>query len=188
MISQAGQQVSDLSVSGSDKSGNIVLVGFMGSGKSAVGRELQRLTGFRLVDVDTEVERAEGMSINDIFSSRGEAAFRDAEAREISRISESRGQIISTGGGAVLRQDNIETLSGSGAVVCLSASPETIYKRTKRNRDRPLLQVDDPLKKIREMLAQRQPYYDKADATIDTEGKNPFEIATEVLEAVGWKR
>jgi shikimate kinase len=172
----------------SDKARNIVLVGFMGTGKSAVGRELRRLTGFRLVDVDTEVELAEGMSINDIFGSRGEGAFRDAEAREIGRISEGRGQIISTGGGAVLREDNMEALAHSGAVVCLFAPAETIYQRTRRNSDRPLLQVDDPLEKIREMLRERQPYYEKADVTINTEGKNPFEIATEVLEAVGWKR
>lgn len=159
----------------------------MGSGKSAVGRELQRLTGFRLVDVDAEVERVEGMSINEIFSSRGQEAFREAEAREIRRITSERGQVISTGGGAVLRDDNMSALSESGPVICLEASAETIYKRTKRNRDRPLLQVDDPMGRIREMLSERGPFYRKADVTVNTEDKNPFEIATEVLEAIGWK-
>lgn len=187
MMPQAGQLASDPTVSLTENTRNIILVGFMGTGKSAVGRELHRLTGFRLVDVDAEVERAEGMSISDIFDSRGEGAFRDAEAREILRITEGKGQIISTGGGAVLRQDNMDALLRSGVVVCLAASAGTIYKRTKRNKERPLLQVEDPRGRIEEMLAERLPYYKKADVTINTEGKSPYEIATELLEAVGWK-
>lgn len=167
---------------------NIFLVGFMGTGKSAVGRELQRMTGLRLVDVDAEVEQAEGMSISKIFEVRGEAAFRDLEAREIMRISEGRDQIISTGGGAVLREDNMEAFSGSGVVVCLTASAETVYERTRHNTRRPLLEVDDPMEQIKNLMNERQPYYEKADAMVSTDGKSPYEIAQEVLEAVGWKR
>jgi len=170
-----------------DRTRNIILVGFMGTGKSAVGRELRRLTGFRLVDVDAEVEQAEGMSIMEIFASRGEEAFREAEAREIRRITKDSGQVISTGGGAVLREDNMKAFSRSGDTICLLASAETVYARTKRNTERPLLKVDDPLKKIKEMMTEREQYYRKADFTVDTEGKNPLEIATEVLEAIGWK-
>jgi len=172
----------------SDNTRNIVLVGFMGTGKSAVGRELQRATGFGLVDVDAEVERAEGMSIEEIFNNSGEGAFRDAEAREIRRISEGRGQIISTGGGAVLRKDNMDVLLDAGVVVCLTATAESVYKRTRHNTKRPLLQCDDPLEQIRKMLDERRPFYEKADVMVSTEGKSPYEIAEEVLEAVGWKR
>jgi len=160
----------------------------MGTGKSAVGRELQRMTGLRLVDVDAEVERAEGMSISNIFETRGEAAFRDLEAREIRRISEGRDQIISTGGGAVLRDDNMEVFSRSGVVVCLTASAETVLERTRHNTHRPLLQVDDPMEQIRNLMNERLPYYEKADAKVSTDGKSPYEIAQEVLEAVAWKR
>lgn len=166
---------------------NLVLIGFMGAGKSVVGRELQRMTGFRLVDVDTEVERIEGITISEIFATSGEAAFREVEAREIRRISEGRNQIISTGGGAVLRADNMEALEEGGIVICLTASAETVYARTMHNTDRPLLQVEDPQGRIQEMLRQRRPYYDKASYVIDTEGKSPYTIASEILEAVGWK-
>ncbi len=160
----------------------------MGTGKSAVGAELCKMTGYKLVDVDSEVERVEGMSIKEIFETRGEPAFREAEAREIGRILERRSQVVSTGGGAVLRDDNMAALSGGGVVVCLRAPAETIYERTRRNRNRPLLDVEDPLGKIREMLEERRPFYEKADIMIDTGDKSPYEIAQEVLETLRWKR
>lgn len=167
---------------------NIVLTGFMGSGKSAVGSELARMTGYRLVDVDHRVERSEGMSISDIFKDRGEPAFRDAEAREVAGLGAGRNQIISTGGGVVLREDNMSTLKEGGIVVCLTSTPETAYERTRRSTHRPLLKTEDPLARIRRMMREREPYYLKyADVMVDTEGKSPYEIASEILEAVGWK-
>ena len=160
----------------------------MGTGKSAVGMELKKMTGYKLVDVDAEVERAEGMSIKEIFVTRGEPAFREAEASTIARVMQGRSQIVSTGGGAVLRDDNWAALAAGGVVVCLQASAETVHQRTGRSRNRPLLDVEDPLEKISEMLEERRPFYEKADIMIDTEGKSPYEIAAEVLEAAGWKR
>lgn len=167
---------------------NIVLTGFMGTGKSVVARELSRLTGYRLVDMDREIEAAEGRSIDDIFASEGEAAFRELEAREVLRVSAERGQVISTGGGVVLRQDNMDALGADGAVVCLSASAEVIYERTRRSSHRPLLKDKDPVARIKAMVDEREPYYREAGAMVETEGKSPYEIALEVLEAVGWKR
>jgi len=167
---------------------NIVLTGFMGTGKTEVGRELSNILRWRLIDVDDEIVRARGMAIKDIFSSLGEEAFRDMETEMIREVSKNRNVIISTGGGAVLRQENMDILRGCGIVVCLTATPETILKRTSNNDERPLLKVDDPLKRIRELLEFRRPYYEKADVMVDTESKTPHQIAEEILERIGWKR
>jgi len=167
---------------------NIILTGFMGTGKSAVASALARLTGLRPVDVDAEIERTAGINIREIFARQGESRFREMETLEIKRIAARTGQIISTGGGAVMKEQNMAALRESGAVVCLTASPETILERTGRNTDRPLLNVPDPRGKIEELMAQRAPYYEKADITVDTEGKTPLEIAEEILERIAWKR
>jgi shikimate kinase len=160
---------------------NIVLTGFMGTGKTEVGRILSMKLGYALVDADTEVEKEQGMTITDIFKQYGEPKFRDIESNVIKRLSEIKNAVISTGGGAVLRQENMDNLRKNGVVVCLTASPETILKRTSSNNDRPLLQVDNPLQKIKELLEFRRPYYEKADIMIDTEGKSLFEVVEEII-------
>ena len=104
---------------------NIVLTGFMGTGKTAVGRELARLLDMRLIDVDTEIESSRGMTINQIFGEFGEPVFRDIETAMIKKVSRNRNVIISTGGGAVLKHENMETLGETGIIVCLMASAET---------------------------------------------------------------
>lgn len=167
---------------------NIVLTGFMGVGKTEVGRELSTILGWKLIDVDDEIVKSKKMSINEIFSRFGEPAFRDMETEMIKKVSRKKNVIISTGGGAVLRQENMEFLKTGGVVVCLTARPETILKRTSRNRERPLLQVEDPLQRIHDLLESRGPFYEKADIMIDTEGKSPFGIAGEILERMGWKQ
>lgn len=167
---------------------NIVLTGFMGVGKTEVGRELSAILGWKVVDVDDEIVKSRKMSINEIFSRFGEPAFRDMETEMIKKVSRKKNVIISTGGGAVLRQENMEFLKTNGAVVCLTARPETILKRTSRNRERPLLHVEDPLQRIHDLLEARGPFYEKADIMIDTEGKSPLGIAEEILERMGWKR
>ena len=167
---------------------NIVLTGFMGTGKTEVGRELSRILGWKLIDVDDEVVKSQKMSINEIFSRVGEAAFRDMETEMIRKVSQKRNVIISTGGGAVLREENRELLKAHGVVVCLTARPETIFRRTGGNRERPLLQVDNPLQRIHDLLEARMQFYEKADLMIDTEGKSPFHIAGEILEKMGWKQ
>jgi shikimate kinase len=158
----------------------------MGTGKTTVSSELARLTGFRSVEVDAEVEKSAGMSIAEIFEKFGEPRFRQMETGEIKKAAAGRGLIISTGGGAVMKEENMEALRQGGVIVCLMARPETILERTSRNSDRPLLQVEDPLKKINDLLNARNPYYERADVIVDTDGKNPLEVAREVLERIGW--
>lgn len=161
---------------------NIVLSGFMGTGKTEAGRELARILGWNIIDVDDEIVKAEKMTINEIFAQFGEPAFRDMEAAVIRGISKKKNVIIATGGGAVLRQDNTDALRQNGIVVCLTASPETILKRIGGSSERPLLKVKNPLRKIRELMQARMPFYQKADIVIDTEKKAPREVAVEILE------
>jgi len=161
---------------------NIVLTGFMGTGKTAVGRELSRMLGMRLVELDEEIEKAEGMAIRDIFSRYGEGYFRDRETEMVKRFSREEGVVISTGGGVVLREENMAALRENGIIVCLWAEPETILARTGGSDERPLLNVDNPEKKIRELLDYRRPFYEKADIMIITDNKTPFEIAQEIAK------
>lgn len=160
---------------------NIILTGFMGTGKTAVGRELARMLDMILVDIDTEIEASQKMTINDIFKQYGEDCFRDLETEMIRKFSGEKGLIISTGGGAVLRQENMDLLRKNGVIFCLNASPETILERTTRTDERPLLKVQEPMARINELLAYRKPYYEKADFMLETDGKNPVEIADEIM-------
>jgi shikimate kinase len=166
------------------KNRNIVLTGFMGTGKTEVSRELARLTGYSQVDVDTEIEKAAGMAIKEIFARFGEPRFREMETEEIKKVSRGKHLVISTGGGAVMKDENMEALRAGGVVVCLWASPETILRRTGSDSTRPLLQVEDPLKRIKELLDLRQPYYERADIMVDTEGKSPLQVAEEIIERI----
>jgi shikimate kinase len=161
---------------------NIILTGFMGTGKTAVARELSRILGMKLVDIDSEIEAGQKMKINDIFREFGETRFRDIETEVISRFAKDEDMIISTGGGAVLREENMRALRDKGIVFCLFAGAETILRRTSGSDDRPLLKVDDPRGKINELLAYRRPFYEKAGEMIDTENKTPAQIAQEIRE------
>jgi shikimate kinase len=163
---------------------NIVLTGFMGTGKTAVGKELARILDMKLIDVDMEIESSRQMTINKIFEEFGEPVFREIETDMIKKVSRNKQVIISTGGGAVLKRENMETLRETGIIVCLMASPETILRRTGSSNDRPLLHVENPLKKIKELMDFRKPYYEKADIVIETEGKTPLQIAEEIVEKV----
>jgi shikimate kinase len=154
----------------------------MGTGKTAVGRELSRMLHMKLIDIDAGIEAAEGMRIPDIFSRFGEARFRDRETEVIRQYAALDHLIISTGGGAVLREENIEALRKNGTIFCLSASPETILKRTEGNDGRPLLKSDNPRRKIIELMQYRRPFYQKAGIMIDTEDKTPLQVAEEIAE------
>ncbi|NWF51804.1 MAG: shikimate kinase [Nitrospirae bacterium] len=163
---------------------NIILTGFMGTGKTVVGKILSKLLRIELIDVDTEIERSEKMTISEIFRRFGESRFREIETEMIKKLSLKNNVIISTGGGAVLKKENMDILKKSGIIVCLLATPETILKRTSYTTNRPLLQVEDPLRRIKELLDYRKPFYEKADVMIDTEGKNPSQIAQEIIEKI----
>ncbi|UCE78650.1 MAG: shikimate kinase [Nitrospiraceae bacterium] len=167
---------------------NIVLTGFMGTGKNAVGRQLAKKLDMRLLDVDAEIEARQNMSIDDIFKTYGEKRFRDIETEMLQYCSEKRNVIIATGGGAVLREENMAHLRKNGIIFCLIASPETIYKRTSRSDKRPLLNVENPMAKIKELLEYRRPFYEKAGIMIDTDKRSPLEIAEEIVEIVKCRR
>lgn len=161
---------------------NIVLTGFMGTGKTAVGKELARILDMKFIDIDTEIEASEQTTINEIFAQFGEPGFREIETAMIKKIAAGKNLIISTGGGAVLKQENMDTLRSNGVIVCLTASPGTILNRTGNSDDRPLLKVENPLDKIMQLLNLRKPFYEKADVMIDTEGKTPLQLAEEIIE------
>lgn len=163
---------------------NVVLTGFMGTGKSAAGKIIAKKLGLRFVDVDAEIEREQGITINEIFERHGESFFRDIESAEISRLADAGPAVIATGGGAVLREENIERLRKSGIIICLTAVPEVIFSRVGQSSNRPLLKTNDPMTKIKDMLKTRQPYYNKADIIIETSSKTPLETAEEVIQKV----
>lgn len=160
---------------------NIVLTGFMGTGKSAVGKEISRRLSMRFIDIDHEIEKAEAMPIKDLFAQKGETYFREIEAEMIRKFSAERRIIIATGGGAVLREENLAALRENGMIFCLTARPETIHDRTGRNDDRPLLKGDDRMRKIIELLSSRSPLYAQAGIIIDTDDKTPLQVADEII-------
>lgn len=165
---------------------NIVLIGFMGCGKSTVGRELQQRLGYRLMDIDQIIEESMGKKITEIFREVGEPAFRDFETMqllEISKQTDTR-HIISTGGGIVIRPENRVLLPKLGYVVWLRAPEDVIYERTSRNSDRPLLNAPNAREKISTLLAEREPWYrETAHLRVDTAGLESHEIAAGILES-----
>lgn len=167
---------------------NIILTGFMGTGKTEVGRELSNMLGWKLIDVDDEIVKSKKMSINDLFSQLGEPVFRDIEADMIRSVAANKKTIISTGGGAVLRQENMDVLRKNGIIVCLTASPEIILERTGNSDERPLLRAGNPLEKIRELLDFRKPFYERADIVIETENRTPRQIAGDIIERIKWQK
>ncbi|MCK6431634.1 MAG: shikimate kinase [Burkholderiaceae bacterium] len=130
-----------------------------GCGKSTVGRHLARQLGWAYTDSDTEIEREIGMPIRAFFESRGEAAFRDLEESAIEQITRRRGLVIATGGGAILRETNRRALASRTWVIYLRTSPEELFRRLRHDTQRPLLQVDDPLRRLRELFRERDPLY-----------------------------
>ena len=148
------------------------LVGMPGSGKSTVGRQLARRLGLPFVDLDQRLEQRLGTSIRDYFDQHGEAAFRDHEAALLAELAaQPGGMVLSTGGGAVLRPENRQVLRDFGNVLYLRASPEEIFKRVKHDRTRPLLQVNNPLQKLRELYAQRDALYREAATYVIETGR-----------------
>ena len=138
---------------------SVFLVGLMGAGKTTVGRILARKLKSRFVDSDQEISLCTGVTIPTIFEIEGETGFRRRESALIERLTGQEGIVLSTGGGVVLDPMNREYLRSRGIVVYLAASPETLHERTRRDKNRPLLQVDDRLKKLRELFEQRDPLY-----------------------------
>ena len=137
----------------------IAFVGLPGSGKSTIGRQIARRLGLAFVDTDHLIEHRLGCSIREYFEREGEASFRDIEQDTIDEVTQTHDGVISTGGGSVLSPANRENLHSRAHVVYLKSSPEEIYRRLRHDTNRPLLQVDDPLKRLRELFTVRDPLY-----------------------------
>ena len=164
---------------------NIVLIGFMGCGKSTVGRELQHRLGYELVDMDHEIEQRAGKPITAIFEDVGEPAFREMETAVLKDLAREtqRQRIISTGGGVVGREESRALLRRMGYVVWLAAPVEVILDRTAKSRTRPLLHTEDPATKIQHLMVEREPLYQEtAHFKLDTAGLDSKELATGILE------
>jgi shikimate kinase len=161
---------------------SIVLVGMMGVGKSSIGRRLAARLGVPFVDADTEIEKAAGMSIADIFARHGEADFRSGEARVIARLLDGGPQVLATGGGAVMNADTRVAIKAKGVSIWLSAELDVLMRRiNKRKNDRPMLQTADPAATLRELLVAREPTYAKADLTVQSREVPHDAIVSEIM-------
>jgi shikimate kinase len=164
---------------------SVVLVGMMGVGKSSVGRRLGARLGVPFVDADTEIEKAAGMSIADIFARHGEADFRSGEARVIARLLEGGPQVLSTGGGAVMNPDTRAGIKAKGVSIWLSAELDVLMRRiNKRKTDRPMLQTVDPAETLRQLLIAREPFYAQADLTVQSSDVPHDAIVTDVMRVL----
>ena len=150
---------------------NLYLVGFMGVGKSAIGRRVAKELGYRFLDSDHCIEKEQGRAIPEIFEAQGESAFRAMERRFIESGHPDGGCVVSCGGGLVVQEGMKELLKEKGVVICLFASVESILERTSRNSNRPLLNVENPEARIRQLLAEREPIYMDSGACITTDGR-----------------
>ena len=164
---------------------SIVLVGMMGVGKSSVGRRLAARLSIPFVDADSEIEKAAGMTIPEIFARHGEAYFRSGEARVLARLLESGPQILATGGGAFMNDDTRALMKLKGVSVWLHADFDVLMRRTsKRRSDRPLLQTEDPGETLRRLLAEREPTYALADLTVQSREVPHEAIVADVMMAL----
>ena len=161
---------------------SIVLIGPMGAGKSSVARELARMTSRRWIDTDKQIVRQTGQTITEIFAREGEDHFRRLETEALQSLASERRLIVATGGGIVTRPENIPLLRALGCVAYLTADPEVLFERVSRNRQRPLLQTDDPRVTLNELIQRRESLYAGcAHFTLDTSVGTHAEIANTVL-------
>lgn len=161
---------------------NIVLVGFMATGKTEVAKRLSEVLGLKYISTDKLIEERLGKTINEVFSQHGEKYFRDIEKEIVKEVSELENFIIDAGGGVMLNEENIKDLKKKGIIICLQAKPEAILERLKDKNDRPLLNTEDKLKRIRKLQKERAKHYRKADYSIDTSNLKIEEIVAKVRE------
>jgi shikimate kinase len=159
---------------------NLALVGSMGSGKSSVGRMAADILRFTFLDTDDVIVARAGKTIAEIFQQHGEPAFRDLERRLVAELARRTKTVVATGGGLAANDENLASLKSHALVVCLWASPEKIWERVRHQTHRPLLQHPDPQTRIRELLAERAPFYRQADVLINTQMRSLREVAMQV--------
>jgi len=170
---------------------NIILTGFMGTGKTTLGQLLAEKIGYQFIDTDALIEQQTGKTIADLFQSYGETAFRKLESELVENLAQKGGLVIATGGGLVLNSKNVTTLNKTGQIICLTASPEEILARvTKQQNVRPLLQGEDPLEKIRQLLQQRATVYQQFPQ-FSTSEQSPYKLVDAILKLTNcleWKK
>ena len=160
---------------------NIFLVGPMGAGKSTVGRQLAESLGYEFQDSDQEIQRRTGVDIPTIFEFEGEEGFRNRERQVVEELAQQDGIVLATGGGVVLSPENRQQLAARGFVIYLHCSPEQQFARTARDRNRPLLDTDDPQQRLRELMAEREPIYRQvADMVVSTERRGTSSVVKEI--------
>jgi len=160
---------------------NVYLIGMMGSGKTVTGKALAGLLDYLFVDLDAEIQVREGRSIPEIFAASGESYFRDVEASVLKQFSKKARQVIATGGGIVLREENVQCMKETGKVMLLKASAESLWQRVRYSKDRPLLNKPDPFGALRQILNDREAFYDNAcDFSVPTDGKIAEDVASEI--------
>ena len=160
---------------------NLALIGFMGTGKSCVGRLAAEVLHFTFLDTDHVIEARAGKAVSEIFAQDGEPAFRQWERRIVEELTRREKTVIATGGGLPTDEANLASLKTHALVVCLWASPESIWERVRGHEHRPLLNGDDPLAKVRQLLAARGPYYRQADVLVNTGMRSVREVALQVV-------
>jgi shikimate kinase len=160
---------------------NVILTGFMGTGKSIVGKLLASRLNFTFCDLDAVIVAQEGKSINSIFSSMGECYFRTVESSVLQHVLQLSSQVVSTGGGAVIKKENRDLMKRSGRVINLIASPTTILRRLQDDDERPLLRDSKSLQQIQKLLMERESFYAEADIRIDTDEKNVEDVVRDIL-------
>ena len=160
---------------------NIVLVGFMGTGKTTVGRAIAKKLGIQFIDTDDVIEQKNQVKIADLFAEHGEPYFRDLESQAVQEVAKMDNQVVSTGGGVVLRLSNLERLKQNGRIFCLTATSQTIWCRVRGNADRPLLKSANPLRHIETLLQQHAPYYALAAYQIQTTKIPVAKVADQII-------
>ena len=160
---------------------NIFLIGFMGTGKTTIANGLNSKYGMQIIDMDAQIEKDENMTIPDIFASKGETFFRDLETNLIKNIQTMSNVVISCGGGAVLREENVQEMKKSGKIILLEATPETILERVKNSHNRPLLEGNKNVGYIRELMGKREEKYKvAADFVVCVDDRTVDDIVEEI--------
>jgi shikimate kinase len=159
---------------------NLALIGFMGTGKSTIGRQVAAQLHFKFIDTDETIESRAGRRISEIFAQAGETVFRQFESQLLGELDHCEGTVIATGGGFAAQPGSLDRLKAHALVVCLWASPEAIWQRVRNQTHRPLLEDPDPQRRIRELMAAREPFYRQADVLVNTEMRTLKEVAYHV--------
>jgi shikimate kinase len=163
---------------------NIALTGFMAVGKTVVGRKLALRLAWRFVDLDRAIEEAEGLKVQEIFRRKGEAHFRRLEKQKLREILLHDRQVIATGGGALMDDENLSLLKEKALLVCLTAKPETLLKRAGSGTKRPLLDVADREARVKELLSRREASYAQAHASIETDGVPVDDLVERIMKLI----